>query len=90
MAKRRPRSKSISAWASYIHESGTSITQVISRLKNEEMKEWLLENIIDIYEAIEALAEDDSAIATATFASTAEVIDESEVNEPEPAKGERV
>lgn len=88
---RMPRTQSIPAWASYLADTGLSVSEAGYRTTNSEMKEWLVDNEEEIIEAMSDVVEeeeDESEVAVATFVTPAEIIEEPE--EDAPARGERV
>jgi len=83
---RMPKTKSVSAWASFLKEEDLSVASAIDRTTSFPMKEWLRENTFKIMEAIEEKEE-----ATATFITKAEVIEEPEKEvKSKPVKGVRI
>jgi hypothetical protein len=83
---RMPKTKSVSAWASFLKEEDLSVASAIDRTTSFPMKEWLRENTFKIIEAIE------KEEATATFITEAKIIEEPEKEEvkSKPVKGVRV
>lgn len=82
---RMPKTKSVSAWASFLKEEDLSVASAIDRTTSFPMKEWLRENTFKIIEAIE------KEEATATFITEAKIIEEPEKEvKPKPVKGVRV
>jgi len=84
---RMPKTKSVSAWASFLKEEDLSVADAIERTTSFPMKEWLRENTFKIVGAIEEKKEE----ATATFLTKAEIVEEPEKEvKPKPVKGVRV
>jgi hypothetical protein len=82
---RMPKTKSVSAWASFLKEEDLSVASAIDRTTSFSMKEWLRENTFKIIEAIE------KEEATATFITEAKIIEEPEKEvKSKPVKGVRV
>lgn len=82
---RMPKTKSVSAWASFLKEEDLSVASAIDRTTSFPMKEWLRENTFKIIEAIE------KEEATATFITEAKIIEEPEKEvKSKPVKGVRV
>lgn len=80
-----PKTKSVSAWASFLKEEDLSVASAIDRTTSFPMKEWLRENTFKIIEAIE------KEEATATFITEAKIIEEPEKEvKSKPVKGVRV
>ena len=81
---RMPKTKSVSAWASFLKEEDLSVADAIDRTTSFPMKEWLRENTFKIMEATKEEA-------TATFITKAEVIKEPEKEvKPKPVKGVKI
>ena len=78
---RMPKTKSVSAWASFLKEEDLTVIEAIDRTTSLQMKEWLRDNALEINDAVEEREE-----AVATFITEAEIIDEPE-KEVKPAKG---
>ena len=86
MAK-MPRTKSVSAWASFLKEEDLSIPDAVKRTTSFEMQEWLRDNSDEIMELV---AENEKETAVATFETEAEFVEEVEDDEAKPSVGVRI
>ena len=86
---RMPKTKSVSAWASFLKEEDLTVIDAIGRTTSLQMKEWLRDNALEISDVVDAMEEKEEAVAT--FITKAEITEEPEKEvKPKPVKGVRV
>jgi len=85
---RMPRTQSVSAWASYLKDTGLTVSEARYRTSSNDMKEWLDDNEEKIADAVAEVEE--TEVAVATFVTPAEIIEEPEEDDTKAVRGERV